>query len=123
MGLLIVSLKRKGGSCSSTMCANLAATWAKQGQSVRLLDCDPQRSLVAWGHMSAGEGMLPALIADVSTEQGAEFGAFLEQTRAAYDRVIVDCAPGFDPLAIQAASMADVVVIPCRPSPRVWALC
>lgn len=117
MGLLVVSLKRKGGSCSSTMCANLAATWSKRGHSVRLLDCDPQRSLVAWAHMSAGEGLLTELVEDAGTEQGANFGALLERARTDFDRVIVDCAPGFDPLAIQAASMADVVVIPCRPSP------
>ncbi len=116
MGLLIAALKRKGGSCSSTMCANLATTWSKAGRSVRLMDCDPQRSLIAWAHMSEGEGMLSDLVAEVATEQGTEFAAMLAEARDRYDRVIVDCAPGFDPLAIQAASVADIVVIPCRPS-------
>ena len=116
MGLLIAALKRKGGSCSSTMCANLATTWSKAGRSVRLMDCDPQRSLIAWAHMSEGEGMLSELVAEVATEQGTEFAAMLTDARDGYDRVIVDCAPGFDPLAIQAASVADIVVIPCRPS-------
>ena len=126
---LVVSLKRKGGSCSSTMCANLATTWGKPAfrdnvagvperdpYTVKLLDADPQQSLMAWAQMS-DDGDLRELVAPVTQEAGSAFAETLEHIRDAYGFAIVDCAPGFDPLALQAASVADIIIIPCRPSP------
>ncbi len=116
MGKLVCFLKRKGGAGSSTLAANIAGDMAARGLQVRLLDCDPQRSLVSWAGLG-DDGVLRDLVQEVSTQQGSEFRALLEQHLVEADRVVVDAAPGFDALALQAASLADVVAIPVRPSP------
>ena len=116
MGSIIALLKRKGGSGSSTIAANLGAELHARGLSVRVLDCDPQRSLAVWAGLGDG-GALQAIVEPIEAQQGGEFRALVERIAGEVDRVIIDCAPGFDPLALQATSLAHVIVIPVRPSP------
>ena len=114
MGKIVALLKRKGGSGSSTLAANIAGEWAHNDFSTCLMDCDPQRSLCEWADLGEG-GILSKIVEPVEAIQGRAFRELLLQRARGYDRVVVDCAPGFDPLAIQAATVADVVVIPVRP--------
>lgn len=116
MGRIVALLKRKGGSGSSTLAANLGAELHARGLSVRVLDCDPQRSLVVWSGLGEG-GALQAIVEGVEAQQGGDFRALVERAAGEVDRVVIDCAPGFDPLALQATSLAHAVVIPVRPSP------
>lgn len=116
MGSILALLKQKGGSGSSTLAANLGAEWHARGQRVRVLDCDPQKSLSLWARLGEG-GALQEIVEGVEANQGSDFREELERAREGSDWLVIDCAPGFDPLAIQAASVADCVVIPVRPSP------
>ena len=47
-GLVIAIAQRKGGAGKTTVAAQLATVWARQGARVALLDIDPQASLAAW---------------------------------------------------------------------------
>ena len=47
-GLVIAIAQRKGGAGKTTLAAQLAVAWARQGRLVTALDIDPQGSLAAW---------------------------------------------------------------------------
>jgi chromosome partitioning protein len=81
-------LKRKGGSGSSTLAANLGAEWHARGRTVRVLDCDPQRSFTVWAGLGEG-GALQSIVEPVEAQQGGEFRAVLERAAERHERVVV----------------------------------
>mgnify|MGYP003650965967 CR=1 FL=1 len=113
---IISLLKRKGGSGSSTLAANLAGEYAARGQSVKVLDADPQQSLVRWSEDAAEGSVLRGMVLPAARLETGEFRELLTKTHAVADRVIIDAAPGLDGIAIHAANAADVILIPVRPS-------
>jgi chromosome partitioning protein len=115
MGGIVALLTRKGGSGCSTIAANIGAEWYARGRSVRVLDSDPQHALAMWAGLGEG-GALQAIVEPLETQQAGAFRSRVERVAAEVDRLVIDSAPGFDPLALQAASLAQVVVIPVRPS-------
>ncbi|MBV8118945.1 MAG: ParA family protein, partial [Alphaproteobacteria bacterium] len=48
VGQVITVAQRKGGAGKTTLAAQLAIAWARNGARVALLDIDAQRSLAAW---------------------------------------------------------------------------
>src|ERR1039457_3794102 len=105
---------RKGGVGKSTIAGNLAAEFAAMKRSVRVLDADPQHSLVAWA--AQGDGMLARAVEKV--EGGA--GTLRERARQAEkdaDIVLIDTPPGAPEIAYEAALAADLMLLPCGPSP------
>ena len=115
--MLVSILKRKGGCGASTTAANLAGAYAALGRSVRVLDCDPQHTLRAWALTGEGPGLLADAVETVDTDRPLEFRAILDRAVRDAEVVLVDCAPGFPPTATAAAARADVVIVPCTPSP------
>jgi chromosome partitioning protein len=112
---IIAVAGRKGGVGKSTIVGNLAAELAAMGRSVIVLDADPQHSLVAWA--AQGEGMLSGCVEKV---KGGDAGALRAKARAAEeaaDIVLIDTPPGMPEIAYQAALVADLVLLPCGPSP------
>ena len=112
---IIAVAGRKGGVGKSTIVGNLAAELAAMGRSVIVLDADPQHSLVAWA--AQGEGMLSGCVEKV---KGGDAGALRARARAAEeaaDIVLIDTPPGMPDIAYQAALVADLVLLPCGPSP------
>ena len=111
---IIAVAGRKGGVGKSTIAANLAGEFAAMGRRVAVLDSDPQHSLVAWA--AQGEGMLAGCVEKV--EDGAE--TLRTQARKAEknaDIVLIDTPPGRPETAYQAALVADIMLLPCGPSP------
>jgi chromosome partitioning protein len=112
---IIAVAGRKGGVGKSTIVGNLAAELAAMGRSVIVLDADPQHSLVAWA--AQGEGMLSSCVEKV---KGGDAGVLRSRARAAEeaaDIVLIDTPPGMPDIAYQAALVADLVLLPCGPSP------
>lgn len=104
---------RKGGIGKSTIVGNLAAEFAAMGQTVAVLDADPQHSLVAWAEQ--GDGMLARSVEKVTGSDALRARARNAEKDA--DIVLIDTPPGMPEAAYQAALAADLMLLPCGPSP------
>jgi chromosome partitioning protein len=110
---IIAVAGRKGGVGKSTIAGNLAAEFAAMGRSVVVLDADPQHSLAAWA--SQGQGMLSHCV-----EKLKDADTLRPRARSAekdVDLVIIDTPPGLPEITYQAALVADLLLLPCGPSP------
>lgn len=106
----IAVVSQKGGAGKTTLAVHLAAAAAAEHVTL-LLDTDPQATASQWSHWR-GDGDpevvdcgAPSLLAgklDKSRELGAEV-------------VLIDTPPHADAMARQAAKLADLILIPCRP--------
>ena len=111
---IIAVVGRKGGVGKSTIAGNLAGEFASMGRSVAVLDADPQHSLAIWAKQ--GDGMLSRCVQKVAD------GTATLRTRARTaekdaDIVLIDTPPGTPETTYQAALAADLVLLPCGPSP------
>jgi chromosome partitioning protein len=111
---IIAVAGRKGGVGKSTIAGNLAAEFAAMKRSVRVLDADPQHSLVAWA--AQGDGMLARAVEQVEGGDGA-LRARVRQAEKDADVVLIDTPPGAPEIAYEAALVADLMLLPCGASP------
>lgn len=113
---VITLLAQKGGSGKSTAAINLAvaaeAAGGRRGRrTAAIVDADPQASAAAWRFQRAAD--TPVVIA----AGPGELGTRLEACRSAGAAfAFVDTAPHTERTAVEAARLADLVLIPCRPS-------
>lgn len=108
---VLVIASQKGGVGKSTLAVHLATEAVAQKKRALILDLDPQGSAMEWANR---RGDLPP---DVSGANPASVAKEIERARAeGYDLVVIDTAPHADHAALQAARVADLVAIPCRPS-------
>jgi chromosome partitioning protein len=117
---IITIAQQKGGAGKTTLAAQLAVAWARQGSRVALLDIDPQASLSAWVGLRRerlGEGSL-----------GFEFGAlsgwrateWVESRARDAELIILDTPPHAEAEARIALRVATLVLAPLQPSPLDW---
>jgi len=104
---------RKGGVGKSTIVGNLAAEFAAMGRSVEVLDADPQHSLAAWA--GQGDGILSRAVEKVANPDSLRARA--RKAEEDTDIVLIDTPPGMPEVAYQAALAADLMLLPCGPSP------
>jgi chromosome partitioning protein len=116
MATNIAILNSKGGSGKSTIAINLAHSLYKRGCSTLLVDTDPQGSSSDW-HDTADDNPL----ALVSMPTAASLKA-LPRISEQYDFVIIDGESKVQEKIGMTIKFADVVLIPCQPSPfDLWA--
>jgi chromosome partitioning protein len=106
---------RKGGIGKSTIAGNLAAEFSALGRTVVLLDADPQHSLAAWA--AQGEGLLAQCVEKMSNGNPQELRAKVTAAQKVADVVLIDTPPGMPEIIHQANMVADLVLLPCGPSP------
>lgn len=111
-GSLIVAVENeKGGVGKSSVSVGLAMTAAKVGESVLVIDLDQQANAANWGDRF-GQGKGVTVLATVVGRLRVE----IEKARAdGYDLIIIDTPGKNSDVAIVAAKLADLVLIPCRP--------
>jgi len=112
---VVVIAGRKGGIGKSTIAGNLAAEFAAMGQTVAALDADPQHSLAAWANQ--GEGVLSQCVEKVNRSGPDDLRGKMRAAQKTVDMVLVDTPPGIQDIAYQAMLLADLVLLPCSPSP------
>ena len=110
-GYVVTVAQQKGGSGKTTLAANLATGFLRQGRTVALVDTDPQGSLGRWfmTRLEAGEGE-----PDMEFATSSAWGITYETRKlaAAHDIVIVDTPPKADSDLRPALRCADLVVVP-----------
>jgi len=109
---VITVASRKGGSLKTTLTRHLAVEAERAGAgSVAIVDTDPMRGLTLW--WEARKVDTPLLI-DIS---GGLNGALAAAQRAHVDVLIIDTPPSIADIVIASIASADIVLIPCQPSP------
>lgn len=110
----IAVVSRKGGSGKTTLAAHLAVAAERAGAGpVALIDTDPQASLADW--WNSREAAAP-LFVQTGFDQLARDRGRLEE--AGVELLIVDTPPAVSSSIEQCVALADLVVIPSRPSPH-----
>jgi chromosome partitioning protein len=111
---VIAVASQKGGSGKTTIAAHLAVKADAVGQGpVVLIDTDPQGSLAEWWHARADD--TPHL-ASVRPEALASNLAELRSYGTAL--AVIDTPPALTGSIEQVIAMADLILIPVRPSPH-----
>ena len=114
---VVAIVNQKGGTGKTTLATNLA--WAlAQHSDVLLMDADPQSSSRNW---AAGDVPLPPnlTVQDAIHEQLPQLVSHMARE---YAWTIIDGPPGITRTTADAVRVADVVLIPAKPSPLdVWA--
>lgn len=110
-------LNQKGGVGKTTLSVSIAASLARSGARVLLIDADPQGSALDWSAAREGEPLFSVVglpRASIHKEIG-EIGK-------GYDHIVIDGPPRVTDLARSAIMASDVVLIPVQPSPYdIWA--
>lgn len=107
----IVFAASKGGVGKTTLTATLAIEAAKEN-AVAMIDLDPQGSLTGWWNRR--EEDTPQLVqADTSSLAAAS----KKLADAGFDYLMIDTPPAHLSTIEQAIKCADLVLVPCQPSP------
>lgn len=106
----IAFLSSKGGSGKSTLAVHTAVAAQESRERVLVIDTDAQRSASAWGEMRQSS---PLVVAASATELAK---VLAETKQEGITLAIVDTAPHTAPDAAKAALLADLLVIPVRPT-------
>jgi chromosome partitioning protein len=110
--MTLALLCQKGGSGKTTLALHLAVEAATAGQRVLVLDLDPQASAARWADRRSG-----GVAVDVAVESPARLPAALGQAkREGYTTTILDTAPHADQAALQSARVAQLILVPVRPT-------
>lgn len=115
--MIIGVLNQKGGVGKTTLSVNLAASLARSGARVLLIDADPQGSALDWAAARQSEPLF-AVVGLPKPSIHKELPVVGE----GYDYIVIDGPPRVTDLARSAIMASDVVVIPVQPSPYdIWA--
>ena len=111
-GQVITVAQQKGGSGKTTVSANLATGFLRQGKTVALVDIDPQGSLGRWfmTRLETEAGQIEGLEFATSSAWGITYEC--RKLSDSHDIVIVDTPPKADSDLRPALRAADLVVVP-----------
>jgi len=112
---IIAIAQQKGGCGKTTIATNLATALTTHQKGVLLIDADPQGSASDWAGMN-DEYHFPT----IQCRNGKQIELLVEQGN--YDYVVIDGAPRMESELASIIKIADLVIMPCQPSPLdIWA--
>lgn len=107
-------LNQKGGAGKTTIATHLARGLQLDGDSVILVDSDPQGSARDWAAVSDDNPVMTVGIDRPTLDRDVR--------KLPADFVVIDGAPHLESMAVSAIKSSDLVLIPVQPSPYdVWA--
>ncbi len=109
---VISFVTQKGGSGKSTLVFCCAVAAEEKGKRVLILDIDPQGTLTAW--YKDRDAKTPVL-ASIKSSELTE--AITKAKNSAFDLVFIDTPGRDEPGTANAIRVADLCIIPCRPTP------
>lgn len=115
MKVLMVA-KQKGGVGATTVARELGVAASRAGQRVVFLDLDPQGTLRGWWNRrtETTEGEPNPGLATPTPAKLAD--ALKELARAGADLCVVDTPPSVHPFLGQVMKLADLILLPTRPT-------
>ena len=106
----VAVIGQKGGNGKTTVAIGLATTAAAAGEDVAVIDLDPQASAAKWKDRRSVDN--PAVV----SAQVSRLRQTLDTAKAhGADLVVIDSPGKSDSAAVEAAKVADLVLIPTRP--------
>ena len=107
----LVFFSQKGGSGKTTLSVHTAVTAQESGEQVIIIDTDPQQSAMTWAEARNSD------IPPVASISAVEIDKVLKAARQeSFTLAVVDTAPHATPEASKVVQIADLIVIPVRPS-------
>lgn len=114
---VVAIVNQKGGTGKTTLSINLASAFSELYPTL-LLDSDPQGSALDW----ADSRYTPQMNLCASELPSGELTREVRSLARSYDWTIIDGPPGIGRVSAEAIRVADIVLIPSKPSPfDVWA--
>lgn len=111
---VIVFASRKGGSGKTTLTGHLAVEAGRTGHGpIALIDTDPQGSALEWGRQRTDP--LPTVVQSSVDEIDADLIRLRDE---GHRMVMIDTPPSATAAISEIVRVADLVVVPCRPSPH-----
>jgi chromosome partitioning protein len=104
-------LSQKGGSGKTTLAVHTAVAAHESGEQVVIVDTDLQKSATTWSEARQSDTPPVAPVAAASLQD-----VMMAARHDAITLCIIDTAPHAAPDAARVAALADLVVIPCRPT-------
>lgn len=112
---VITIAQQKGGAGKSTIAAHLAIAFAKLKKKVVLIDTDPQHTITNWHNIRSQGSSKYNITCTTSTgwKVANEIAKFKD-----YDIILIDSPPHMETETKAAIRSADLVLVPCQPSPN-----
>lgn len=110
---IIVLASQKGGAGKTTLCGHLSVEASIDGHKVAIIDTDPQGSLAAWWNERKSDS--PAFVSSSIVKLQSDIELIKKE---GFDYLFIDTPPAVTETIESVVSIADLVVIPTRPSPH-----
>jgi chromosome partitioning protein len=114
---IITIAQQKGGAGKSTLAVHLSVALVKMGAKVALIDTDPQKTIINWFEVRKNVASDQKYPLDCFSSSGWKVGNEIARL-SKHDIIVIDSPPHMETETKAAIRDANLVLIPCQPSPN-----